>query len=461
MRGPPRPDSSCKDSVKRGARLLSPKGEAATLWWRDRRAKTPAHPHRTRPRPACARSGPGGDDRLARCPACRTAHDGFRERPFPLRSRRAALARPGHGAVPDALDGGPLERLGGRGAGGRGQAGCGHRRAGPCERLAARQPVVGRALRPDRVPAAREGQPPAGLVRLEPRGRRPRADAAEGRCAGDRAARRLEGGREDPARGTLVRGQPAARDRPPHRGRERVHRGPGARDREGDPALPREGERLERHRLQLPRRPLRHRLRGPLRRDREERRRSARGGVQHRLGRCRGDRRVQLARGGGEGAELAGGAARLAARHRARRSGLDAVLHLGRQCALRRRAPRLPPHRLGASRHRVHRLSGDGALQPAQQHRRRGLADRAAEAVRTDRQRHRPRHGALPGEALVAAALGRRRLRRRRERGGVLERHRRQRRLDLGRDGGGAGELHVLDPLGPERHACRGRHRRR
>ena len=144
--------------------------------------------------------------------------------------------------------------------------------------------------------------PPAGLVRLEPRRRRPGADAAEGGCAGDRAARGLEGRREDPARRTVVRRQPPARDRPPHRGRERLHGGPGAGDRPGDRALPREGERLERHRLQLPRRPLRHRLRGPLRRDRAERRRSARGGVQHRLGRRRGARRVQLARGRREGA---------------------------------------------------------------------------------------------------------------------------------------------------------------
>ena len=205
VRGPPRPDSSCKDSVKRGARLLSPKGEAATLWWRDRRVKTPAHPHRTRPRPACARSGPGGDDRLARCPACRTAHDGLRERSFQLRSRRAALARHGHGAVPDALDGGRWSAWENAAPEAEDRPDAGTAERCPRERLAARQPMVGRALRPDRVPAAREGQPPAGLVRLEPRGRRPRADAAKGRCAGDRAARRLEGGREDPARGRRSR----------------------------------------------------------------------------------------------------------------------------------------------------------------------------------------------------------------------------------------------------------------
>ena len=43
---------------------------------------------------------------------------------------------------------------------------------------------------------------------------------------------------------------------------------------------------------------------------------------------------------------------------------------------------------------------------------RRGLAHRAAEAVCADRHRHRPRHGAIPGEAVVTAALDGRRLRR-------------------------------------------------
>ena len=72
-------------------------------------------------------------------------------------------------------------------------------------------------------------------------------------------------------------------------------RGPGAGDRARDRDLPREGERLERHRLQLPDRPLRHGLRGPRRRDRPERDRRARRGLQHRLGRRRADRHVQLA----------------------------------------------------------------------------------------------------------------------------------------------------------------------
>ena len=58
----------------------------------------------------------------------------------------------------------------------------------------------------------------------------------------------------------------------------------------GDPAVPRQGKRLERHRLQLPRRPLRPGVRRPLRRDRAQRGRRPRRGVQHRVGRRRAAR---------------------------------------------------------------------------------------------------------------------------------------------------------------------------
>ena len=106
-----------------------------------------------------------------------------------------------------------------------------------------------------------------------------------------------------------------------------------------------------------------------------------------------------------EGAQRTGRAPRLAPRHRARRPGHDPVVHLRWQRSLRSRSARLPAHRLGPSRHRLHRLPGYGALQPAQLDRRRGLANRAAEAVCADRHRHRPRHGAIPGEAVVTPAL--------------------------------------------------------
>ena len=157
VRGPPLLDSSCKDSVKRGARGLSPKGEPATLRWRYRRAQTPADPDRTRSRPAGACLRAGGDDRLARRPAGRAAHALRREPPGPLRPRRHPLARAGNGAVPDALDERSLERVEGRGARGRGSARRGDGRADAEGRLASRQPVVGRAVRPDRVPAGAAG----------------------------------------------------------------------------------------------------------------------------------------------------------------------------------------------------------------------------------------------------------------------------------------------------------------
>ena len=427
----------------------------------DRRAPTPPHPHRTRFRVARARSGSGGDDCLARCAARRRADAGDGRLPGPLRPRRTALARRGHGAVPGSLDERPLECLGGCGAGGGGRSRRRHRRARPRRRVATRQSVVGRVVRSDRVSGARPCHAPAGLVRLQSSGRRPCAHTASGRRARDRAARRLEGGREDPACRAFLRSESSHRDRPSHRGRQRLHRRPGACDRPGDPALPREGERLERHRLQLPRRSLRHPLRGPLRRGRAQRRRGARGGLQHGLRRGGPARRVQLAGGRGEGAQLTCRAARLAPRRRTRRPGDDAVVHLGRQRPLRRRTARVPPDHLRASRHRLHRLPRHRALQPAQRDRRRGRPDRAAQALRADGHRCGPRHGAVPGKAVVAAALDGRRLRRVRQRRRLLARHGRERRLDLGREGGAAGELHVHDPLGPERHACTRRHRRR
>ena len=131
--------------------------------------------------------------------------------------------------------------------------------------------------------------------RGRPRDPRPRADGAEprlegaaaadvgGRDAADRAAKRLAGGRVDPQGEAGLRRHAAdgatSTTRP---GRTRYSRLAGAGGRPGDRGLPREGERLERHRLQRARRPLRHGLRGTVRRHRPERRRRAREGVQHR-----------------------------------------------------------------------------------------------------------------------------------------------------------------------------------
>ena len=132
-------------------------------------------------------------------------------------------------------------------------------------------------------------------------------------------------------------------------------------------------------------RPLRDGLRGPVRRHRAQRRRRARRGLQHRVGRRCGAGRVQLARRLGEGAGLAREAARLAPRSRARRSCEHAVVHLRRQRALPGRPAGLPPHGLRSPGHRLHGLSGDGALQPADHDRRGGRDHRPAEALRARR----------------------------------------------------------------------------
>ena len=164
--------------------------------------------------------------------------------------------------------------------------------AGTAERakhaaLAARQPVVGRRVRPHRVPEVRTDHPAACVLRPEPVRRDPSASAPEGRCAADRLPRGLGRGRVDPARGAPLRAERPRRRRPSHRRLERLHGGGVGGDRPRDPRLPRQGQRLERHRLQLPRRQVRQGLRGPLRRHRPERHRGARGGVQHRLRRRR------------------------------------------------------------------------------------------------------------------------------------------------------------------------------
>ena len=111
-----------------------------------------------------------------------------------------------------------------------------------------------------------------------------------GRRPADRSPERLERGRDDQAQHAVDRTGDQARCGSPHGRRQRVHGGAVAVDRAGDPALPREGKRLERHRLQLSRRSLRDRLRRPLRRYRPERRRRSRRGLQHRLGRRFGPR---------------------------------------------------------------------------------------------------------------------------------------------------------------------------
>ena len=129
-------------------------------------------------------------------------------------------------------------------------------------------------------------------------------------------------GRVDQACGPVLRARRPARGRPSHRRLERLLAGRGAGDRQGDRDLPREGKRLERHRLQLPRRPVRPGLRGPVRRDRAERRsaRTRRGSTPARsASRCSAS--TARWRSPAKARDVARAAARVAARPRPRRSG--------------------------------------------------------------------------------------------------------------------------------------------
>src|SRR5919106_581735 len=127
----------------------------------------------------------------------------------------------------------------------------------------------------------------------------------------------------------------------------RVLAGGGGGDRQGDPALPREGERLERHRLQLPRRPLRDGVRGAVRRHRAQRRWSARAWLQHRIRRDRRPGDVRRRRPVGGGPEGGCESHRVASRPRPRRSGRPPDVHLGRKRALPERCAGAPPRGVG------------------------------------------------------------------------------------------------------------------
>ena len=81
--------------------------------------------------------------------------------------------------------------------------------------------------------------------------------------------------------------------RAPHRQRQRLHAGRGAGAPPQHLRLPRAVPRLERHRLQLPHRPLRPDLGGPVRRHRPRRRRCPHPRLQRRLLRRLGDRQLR------------------------------------------------------------------------------------------------------------------------------------------------------------------------
>ena len=167
----------------------------------------------------------------------------------------------------------------------------------------------------------------------------------------------LARGRVDPSRCAVLRRLRPLRDRPPHGGLELVHEGAIGLDRSRDRALPRAGERLERHRLQLSRRQVRPGLRRPLRRDDQAGDRRACGGVQHGLRRDRADRRLQLDVDHACRAGRARLPDRLAARPRPRRSGFERRADLVRQPALRGGQGGHPACDLGAPRRLPDELS--------------------------------------------------------------------------------------------------------
>ena len=156
--------------------------------------------------------------------------------------------------------------------------------------------------------------------------------------------------RVDPPRRADLRARAQDGVRPPHRYRH-VRAVLGLRpDRPRHLRLSRAHERLERHRLQLPRRQVRHRVRGPLRRHDEAGDRRPDEGVQHRLGRHRGHRDVQLrapAPGRRRGARAPD---RLAARHRVCRPGVAGRDGVVGEPALPDRPARCLQCRLRASR---------------------------------------------------------------------------------------------------------------
>ena len=137
----------------------------------------------------------------------------------------------------------------------------------------------GELRRPARQLGSPRDQHRSHLRRLDPRrrGAEGLAEAADRQPRGLGCRSRL---RRLPAAGAAsVRDGPSRRH-PPHGQRQRLHARGGAVDRPRHLPLPRLRQRLERHRLQRARRPLRDALRGPCRRPQAAGRRSAGSGLQ-------------------------------------------------------------------------------------------------------------------------------------------------------------------------------------
>ena len=344
----------CKNSINGGSLTLAPEA-----WFR-RPLSTDAPPPRSSPLSSCSRlwrtgsAGSAGSGDRGRPRACHRSATGELFGPDTLHARRHPLARLRKRHVPHALARGALERMAAGSAGGRGRPGPRLSREPGTERLAARKPVVGRAVRPDRGAHERAGRASSRAARMEPGAPRSLPDSGCDGDPGDRAARFLGSGRVDQARASAVRATGALLGRPSHRRPERLLPRRGRGDREGHPALPRQGKRLERHRLQLPRRPLRHGVRRPVRRSRAQRDRRACAGVQHRVGRSRAPRDVREhcsfeRRAGGDRP-----AARLAPRSRSCRSDCGADVRLGREQSLPERCAGASARGFRPQGHRLH-----------------------------------------------------------------------------------------------------------
>ena len=350
-------------------------------------------------------------------------------------ARRDPLARAGAGRAADAVDDRAVVGLEAGAGGRRGRAGLRQRRASHEPRLARRGARLGGARDRGRGTDGR------------PRHTGPRTDGAEPRLQGAVPGRRLTrrpaarracgmaGGRGDRQGQAELRGHAPDGARPSHGRDEHVHAAPGPCGRARDPALPRQGQRLERHRLQRARRPLRHGLRGSRGRHRPQRGRGPRARVQHRLVRHRGDGRLPHRGAAGRRGRRARADARLAPRPGARRPARDLQRHLLGQRALRCRHPGVPAHDLRAPGHGADDLPGRAALRTARRHRAPGRRSRPAEALRTARRRGRVGWDPLPRPRLLGTRLVGRRDRRRRDGARPRPGHRGSRRLDVATDG--------------------------
>jgi len=264
-------------------------------------------------------------------------------------------------------------RAGPHGAGPRDRADLGRRRrCAPAARAGVRQ---GRACRLRQLDGNRHrcGSRPHAPARRGSRGLRrhrsrpgARRHDAGRRPAADHPAQRV-GGRPVQAaqRSQLRRRQ--ARVRPSHRQPQRLRAGPVGRDRAGHLPVPPGRPRVGRHRLQLPRRPLRPDLRGPGGRHRPAGGGRAGQGLQSGLDRRRKHRHLQhhLADAGGHGRARAGAGLEADA---ARRTG-DGASPAGHAGAGPQRSTEgqraAPQPDLGSSRRQFDRLSRQRALRPA------------------------------------------------------------------------------------------------